>query len=111
MLTITKTVKIKDKDVKDILDEIDDWYGVRVTPSILKKILNKNKRLLGDISEYESYGLDTALREDIVNALALDLIGEEWPIYSDSQKKRTAFFKKFEKKAKTKRGYEFIYEK
>ena len=111
-MKITKTFNLEDESIKNILDEINSFYGVRVTPSVLKRVLVKNKELLDDIKEYDDfrYGMDTITREDLVNALAIDLLGKDWPTGETSNKKSALFFKEFKKKAIMKNGYKFSYE-
>ena len=106
MEIITKT-QIKEKDVKVILDEIDDWYGVKISKNVLKRVLTKNVRLLKDLGEYGDieYGLDTVTREDIINAISIDLIREEWPTGATKKRETEAFFKNFKRKAEVTNGY------
>lgn len=59
---------------KDVSETMAYWYDVKISPELAIKLL-KN----GYFVEYNELGLDTMLREKIVDELAFIATGKGWP--------------------------------
>lgn len=86
-----------------ICRDIDEWYGVKLTVPQMKNVL-KNKPVLAEITTqtYLHDGLDTSLREEVVDAIAINLTGKRWPVGATSKKESKRFFLDFIRKAEKK---------
>lgn len=99
------------KDYDAVCNEIENWYGIKLTTKQMKEILADNFHLLCHIAEdvicdsdYKGLG-STSVREDIINHIGIKLTGNSWPTGATPQRRANAFFKKFKKEA-IKAGYE-----
>ena len=87
------------KDYFTIIDEIYEWYGINLNIKQLKKLLNNEPKLLVDYL-YPCKGIDTDLREQIIDLLAEKYVGLSWPNGSTSKKETKFFFNKLKKELK-----------
>jgi len=69
-------INLSNKDYQDVCNTMAEWYGFKPTVSQAKRYLKNNRQLLFEIAEY---GLDTAVREEVVEHFAGEIVGESWP--------------------------------
>ncbi len=95
-------INLSDNDYNAVRKDIKSWYGVNPTVPQLKKFLKGETKVLVDIATqpYLRDGMDTSLREDVIDLFAQKLVGGTWPTGSTSKKNSKAFYTKFIKKAK-----------
>ncbi len=94
---MTFTIKLTEKDIKGILDDLEYWYSVKMTRSQLSKFLQKHPRLAAEIVQM---GFDTGARESFIEYLSTDLTGTMWPLNGDALKYKKEFYKLFTTAAK-----------
>ena len=83
---------------------IYEWYGVNPTVLQLRRILKDNPEILVEIEAYANpYGMDTCLRDKIMNKICEKLTGFRWPTGLTSDNKAEKIFKAFIVSAKRKR--------
>lgn len=87
------------KDYFKIIDEIHEWYGIDLNVKQLKSLLSNEPKLLVDYL-HPFKGMDTNLREQIIELLAEKYVGLSWPVYSTSKKETKFFFKKLKRELK-----------
>lgn len=108
------TVKLNKAEYKVVCSEINEWYGISLTPEQMEKLLSDNILLLVQIAEdvvvcgtYRGIG-STSIREEILNHISQKILKEDWPCYGHSItiKLFDNFIKRFAKACKS-RGYKF----
>lgn len=103
------------KEYDAVAKEINEWYGVGLTAKQMKEVLANNTHLLCHVADdvivekdYSGLG-STAVREDVIDHIATELTGEDWPCGCISTKKIKAFYVMFKTKA-LKAGYEINFD-
>lgn len=96
-LTFRFTAKVLD----GINQELNEWYGVKLTEAQLKKLVSENLTLLDNI-DFEEGGFNgTSGRELMIDEIC-GLVGSgPWPTYADGDSKK--FMEKFKRLAKAHR--------
>lgn len=72
--------------------EVAEWYNFKPSMSLFKKLVKEDKFLLAD---FAMCGMDTVVREQIVNVFAREFTGMHWPLYGDSFETKKQFIRKF----------------
>ena len=89
-------MKISDKKIRDVIDALDDFYGVRLTEKQVAKYFLHNPRVVAEIK----VGMDTVTRETLIDTLSMAITGKEWPYGGDSMAYKRKFKSNFKKAAK-----------
>ena len=76
--------------MQECIEVIQDYTGVQLTNQQFGDLLSENPRLNKQLIEFNS-PRDTMDRECMIGALAVKLVGREWPTYGDG----AAVYKKF----------------
>jgi len=87
-------INLTNGDYEAVSQDIAEFYGVRVPISKLKRMLKDETHVLVDIAEHEDLsvtGLDTSVREAVVDVIALNLTGLNWPTGCTSKKATKEF--------------------
>ena len=91
-------INITPKQYEEIEEMINEWYGLSIPYSELKKAIEKDEFIVGEASK--GYLKDTVVREAIVDAISKYLINKHWPIGADSEKYSQDFYNELETKIK-----------
>ena len=97
------TFKYSNRVIKEIIEEFEEWYGIKLRESQLEKLLKENTDLIFEISPS---GMDgTVSREKLAEAICEDIgMSRSWPVYADGDKAMNKFVKELKVKAKA-HGY------
>lgn len=95
-------INLSDNDYNYVRKDIKGWYGLNPTIPQLKKMLKGETAILAGIATqpYLKSGLDTILREDVLDILTHKLVGTSWPSNCTSKRNKKIFFNKLTQKAK-----------
>ena len=87
--------EITDKQIKEVANTINIYYGTTITPEMVCKYIT-DLNLLCEIHE-ESWR-DTCIREQILETITKGVVGMKFPLYGDAE----VYKEKFTKRAKEK---------
>ena len=108
MIEITRKLKLKltDKQVQEVKDDILEWYYIKLTTVQIKRLLNKSET--DSVLWKIPWSFDTVQREELMSLIGQDTFGRDWPIYGEIsrliKKKQIKFWQSVERKLK-KKGY------
>ena len=86
-------MKLTIQDYKKLRDELKEWHGINPTVYQMKKILGSNKGFIDCYLEGKK-GVDTLVREKMVDIIGMKYAQAKWPINADSRRVSRNFFKK-----------------
>ena len=87
------SMKLTIQDYKKLRDELKEWHGINPTVYQMKKILGSNKGFIDCYLEGKK-GVDTLVREKMVDIIGMKYAQAKWPINADSRRVSRNFFKK-----------------
>lgn len=96
---------ITDEQLQNIVQMIDNYFGIEVNERYVQKIIEDDTQLVLDIVHW-GY-MDTVVRDTIANKMSHDLIGCSWPLNIDGSS--DGFFKKL-KVAANDQGFSTIWD-
>ena len=86
---------MNDKLIQECIDVIQDYTGVQLTMSQFSELMQENPRLRKQLIKYNS-PRDTMDRECMIGALAVKIVGRQWPTYGEGQEVYNKFIENFE---------------
>jgi hypothetical protein len=89
-------IDITDEDIQDVINSANDWFGVVVTPEIVKAVCEKDSDFAVELSNFG--GSDTETRSAFIESFAenfLEVSPSKWPMGMDSEDYKIKFYKAF----------------
>jgi len=99
MITLSETIK------QECISVLEDYTGIILTVDQFDALMCKNTNLIPGIIEFGAN--DTMERENLTDALAIELTGYRWPNYGDTSEYKNQFYKNLDTGA-IRLGYERI---
>jgi hypothetical protein len=84
------------------VDDIEQYTGHNMSPEMFLEIINTKAQYrqyfvdeISNVGGYDTpptHGLDTCVREKVLDALALHATGHSWPTFGASQRQKSKFY-------------------
>lgn len=95
-------MEVSTEDLEQLHYRVTDTTGIRFTDDYLKRVLDSNPSLAGEVIEFGAS--DTVVGESAVDAVAQDLLGRDWPLSAEmGEEEFEGFIERF-KSAANQRG-------
>jgi hypothetical protein len=95
-------IEIADHLIDLCVREVERVSHLRIPHEVMAEIISESKNLQEELKNYgwESYGLDTFTRDDLLDAVGFHFTTlARWPMNMDSEEVSTAFYKELLKNA------------
>lgn len=77
-------------EIGECIAVVNDWMGLQFSESQMSELLNKNPQIYAEILDWGVF--DTCVRESLMSAVGVDLIGRKCPVFADGEAAGNSFY-------------------